>query len=257
MSRRAIVLLLLAASSSGGCTLYSVHAQDGTDAMPLELRSSSDRRRPAVGIDAQRATTQPADGVLTRLNAAKNAVVDWFNLDEFKGAAFDLASPDAYRRREAIETVVTRSYGREEPYTRVYRTAAQFDPDGLVRATAVRAINRSRDGTAGTVLVAALSDGEPQVRLEAAKALANLPTPEAEAPLRTLAQSADADLDARIAALDALRHYKSLDTQRALVAQLGGENFALAWQARRSLFLQTDADYRYDESAWLTFLTSR
>ena len=60
----------------------------------------------------------------------------------------------------------------------VYRTTAQFDADGLVRATAVRALNRVRDASSGAIFVAALGDGDPQVRLEAAKALANMPTPQ-------------------------------------------------------------------------------
>lgn len=253
MTRPLAILALLLASTSGGCMVYTVEAQGGSDALPRELRSSSDDRRPPVGVDAS-ATTQPA-GVFSLAGSAKTRVSEWFSLDEFKAAAVDLKSESADRRRRAIEQVVARTYGRREPYLNVYRTTAQFDPDGLVRATAVRAINRSRDESATGVLVAALGDGEPRVRLEAAKALCNLPTPPAEAPLRKLATTAEEDVDTRIAALDALRHYRSLDTQRALVAQLNSGTFALAWQSRRSLFLQTTADYRYDESAWLNYLT--
>ena len=260
MIRRAlaIALSLVAVGASGGCTIYSVHAQDGTDAMPVQLRSSSDDDRPAVGIAASAATTRPAGGFnpLATVGGARTRVSEWLSLDEFKAAARDLDSPVADLRRKAIEQVVARTYGRREPYLEVYRTTAQFDADGLVRATAVRAINRARDASAGAILVAALGDGEPRVRLEAAKALCNLPTPAAEFPLRKLTQSAEEGIDARIAATDALRHYPSLDARRTLVSQLNSNNFALAWQSRRSLFLQTDADYRYDESAWLNYLTT-
>ena len=263
MNRRPLVALLvvLAASSSGGCTIYSVHAQDGTDALPVDLRSSSDDRVPPVGIAAAAATTQATPGVFAEArslaSSAPRRVYEFFTLDSFKEAANNLGNPDAEVRRIAIDRVVSRRFGREQPYVSVYRTTAQFDADGLVRATAVRALNRVRDAEGGAILVAALGDGDAQVRLEAAKALANAPTPAAEVPLRKLAQSAEEDADTRVAAIDALRHYRTLDTQRALVSQLNNANFALAWQSRRSLYLQTQSDFRYDESAWLNYLTTR
>lgn len=258
MIRRTIVATLCCLLPlAGGCTIYSVHAQDGTDALPVDLRSSSDARRPVVGDVAS--TTQPSEGAMGRVgdvaSYTRTRVFEWFTLDDFKAAALDLRSERADARRKAIEQVVRRTYGRKQPYLDVYRTAAQFDPDGLVRATAVRAINRARDADASAVLVAALGDGEPRVRLEAAKALCNLPTPAAEAPLRKLVDTAEEDVDTRVAALDALRHFRSLNAQRTLVGQLNSNTFALAWQSRRSLFLQTNADYRYDESAWLNYLT--
>ena len=40
-------------------------------------------------------------------------------------------------------------------------------------------------------------------------------------------------------------------------APLDSNNFALAWQARRSLFLQTNQDFRYDKAAWLNYLTGQ
>ena len=79
----------------------------------------------------------------------------------------------------------------------------------------------------------------------------------AEVPLRNLAQSNDQDIDIRIAAMDALCHYNSLDTARVLVSQLNGNLFGLSWQARRSLFLMTGQDFRYDEAAWLNYFATR
>ena len=185
------------------------------------------------------------------------AIYEFFTLDDFKLAANNLGSPNADVRRAALERVVGSRFRNEAAYVQVYRTTAQFDGDGLVRATAVRALNRIRDASSDAIFVAALGDGDPQVRLEAAKALANLPTPAAEVPLRKLAQAAEETPDLRVVALDALRHYRTLDTQRALVGQLNNANFALAWQSRRSLFLQTQNDFRYDESAWLNYLTTQ
>jgi hypothetical protein len=40
------------------------------------------------------------------------------------------------------------------------------------------------------------------------------------------------------------------------VGTLSGKDFALAWQARRSLRAITGTDYRYDERAWLEFFAT-
>lgn len=241
-----------------GCSLITVESTSGSKAMPVELRSSSDDRRPPVGL-ANVPTTQPgmAQQASDLTAGAAQRIYEFATAGQFREAAANLRSTDADVRRVALVRVANRSYGAGLPYTDVYRTTAQVDPDGLVRATAIRSINRVRDQQSGPVLVAALADGHPQVRLEACKALANLPTPDAEIPLRAIAQANDQPNDIRIAALDALRHYNSLETQRVLVGQLNSNNFALAWESRRSLFLQTNADYRYDEAAWLNYLTTR
>lgn len=260
---RPLALALLAAglAGAGGCSLFTVNARSGTDALPVDLRSSADVEPPKVGV-ANVPSTQPTgmlDDARRRFEAVAVAgpqrIYEWLTLDRFKEAARNLKNSDADIRRVAINRVSARRYGQVPPYTDVYRTTAQFDSDGLVRATAVRAINHARDEQSDATLVAALADGHPQVRLEAAKALGNLPAPDAEPALRKLATAGDEDIDTRLAALDALRHYKTLDTQRTLVSQLNSNNFSLAWQARRSLFLQTGADYRYDEPAWLNHLS--
>ena len=93
------------------------------------------------------------------------------------------------------------------------------------------------------------------MRLEAAKALANIPDPNASAPLLKLVDSAPEPRDVRIAAADALRHYRQLDVARTLVNTLNGRDFSVAWQARKSLTRMTGSDYAYDETAWLNYLT--
>lgn len=255
---KARLLLLLAILP--GCTIYTVNSKSGSDALPLDLRSSSDVRAPKVGV-ADVPTTQP--GVTGTIVSGWDSVTslprrfyEAATPDQLRAAANALYSPDADVRRTAINRISGRNIGKRLPYTDVYREKALRDPDASVRASAVRAINHVRNDESTSALVVALGDTDAQVRREAAHALANLPTPSAEAPLRTMVLKSDEDLDTRIAAIDALRHYKSLDTQRVLVSQLNSTNFALAWQARRSLFLQTGSDYRYDEPAWLNYLAS-
>jgi HEAT repeats len=259
--RLATVLLTLALPFTG-CTLYTIDARSGSKQMPVELRSSSDRSRPLAGVDVD-ATTRPAGAMesvrdnLSRMGALPRDLYELLTMDKVVDAATSLKADDADMRRVALNRIAGRKVGRGLPYTDVYKAMGQFDDDASVRAAAVRAINQVRDRTAVGVLVAALADGDPMVRLEAAKALANMPTVAAEAPLRAIAENNEEDLDTRLAAIDALRHYKTPETQRTLVSQLNSNTFALSWQARRSLFLMTGKDMRYNESEWNRLLAAR
>lgn len=158
------------------------------------------------------------------------------------------------RRRRGINSLVERDYGRRPPYTKRYEEIAQADSDYLVRATAIRALNRARYRPATPTFIKALADAHPMVRLEAAKALANVPDPGAAAPLVAAVNNAQEDRDVRIAAADALRHYRQPDVARALAGQVGTADFAVAWQSRRSLTSITGRDLRYDQVAWLGYL---
>ena len=162
-------------------------------------------------------------------------------------------SPDA--RDAGIEGLVEKKFGKGPPYTERYKDLAENDTDYLVRATALRALNRSRDKTATPLFVKALGDPNAKVRLEACKALVNLPDPAASEPLLNLMNKPDEDKDVRIAAADALRHYKKLEVARGLVSMLGERDFGVAFQARKSLKRLTGRDLRYDETAWLEFIT--
>lgn len=165
----------------------------------------------------------------------------------------DARTPDA--RREGINSLVSRSFGKQPPYTTRYRQIGQYDPNPHVRATAIRALNRSRDGEATSLFIASLADESPLVRLEAAKALANIPDEKAIQPLLGVFNNPAEDLDIRIAAADALRHYRKLEVARALVNVLSDREFSIAWQSRQSLRAMTGCDERYDQSAWLRLLT--
>jgi hypothetical protein len=158
-------------------------------------------------------------------------------------------------RRVGINRLADRNFGRREPYTDRYMQVAQYDSDYLVRATAIRALNRSREQRATPVFIKALEDSSPLVRQEAAKALANIPDPNAAAPLGRLVANPQEPRDVRIAAADALKHYRTLDAGRALVGTLTSRDFGVAWQSRRSLIRLTGRDLKYDEGQWLQFLT--
>lgn len=159
-------------------------------------------------------------------------------------------------RRDGINRLAARTYGRGEPYTARYAQIAQTDTDYLVRATAIRALNRSRDASATPLFLKALDDENSRVRLEAAKALANVPDEAAQAKLLKMAGDDQEERDVRIAATDALRNFKRLEVARGLIGLLNQRDFGVSWQALQSLRSITGRDYRYDESAWLGLLAS-
>jgi hypothetical protein len=162
----------------------------------------------------------------------------------------------ADERRKGIYNLVQRDFGQQEPYTKRYRQIAQNDPDATVRATAIRASNASRDREAIPVFIGALNDKIDLVRLQAAKALSNNPDPSATDPLMRMLGNQAESRDVRIAAAEALRHYRNADVARVLVGVVGGRDFSLAWQSRWTLKILTGRDLGYDEHAWLEFLAS-
>jgi hypothetical protein len=164
----------------------------------------------------------------------------------------DPHSPD--NRREGINQLLTYKFTSREPYTTRYRQISAFDEDATVRAVAIRASNRARDIHASPIFVAALTDKSQLVRLEAAKALVHLPDPLAERPLSRVLGDPNEDLDVRIAAADALKHYHDIANARALAEALDDKDFGVVWQARRSLVYLTGRDFGYDDGAWLNYI---
>ena len=171
----------------------------------------------------------------------------------------DTTSPDA--RRQGLLELVERPYGGKPPYTTRYaQIAAEQSADGkkadyLLRASAIRGLNRSREPGHTALFIKALTDESDWVRLEAAKALNRLPDAEAIPVLIAVVVKIDENKDIRIAAAEALQHYKKLDVARVLVGLLGDREFGLAWQANKSLTRLTGKDLGYDDKAWLSFLT--
>jgi HEAT repeat protein len=166
----------------------------------------------------------------------------------------DTASPD--NRRRGIYALVENDFAQKEPYTTRYRQIVQSDESAAVRAAALRALNVSRDTGAADLYLKALADPDPQIRLEGAKALANMPNPDATDALLRVLNAPEEDQDVRIAAASALKYYPRRDVARALVAQLDQRTFGVAWEARRSLRQITGADYAYDNAAWLEYISN-
>ena len=161
----------------------------------------------------------------------------------------------ADNRRIGINGLVRHEFAQRDPYTTRYRQIAQSDADPLVRATAIRALNRARDAGSTDLYTKALADADPLVRLEGAKALFNMPDPAATDALLMRLNDPEENKDVRIAAAAALKFYPRPEVARALVGVLPAREFAIAWEARRSLRRITGVDYAYDDAAWLEYIS--
>jgi hypothetical protein len=182
-------------------------------------------------------------------------------------AQMENASNADWRRIGITDLVTSWDYARKPPYTTRYQQIAKNDPDYTVRAAAIRALNISRDQSATPIFITALDDESELVRLEAAKALANVPDPAAiPALMRRLngqiqvtvdgrPETVEEGKDVRIACADALRHYRTLDVARTLVSYLGERDFGVAWQSLQSLKTITGRDMEYNQGAWLQYLS--
>ena len=168
------------------------------------------------------------------------------------GYARTLNNPEANADElyEALLGMVKYDYARKPPYTDAYIQFARSSPHALVRSAALRALNISRHKPATPQFIEALADADFRVRLEAAKALANLPDSDAVQRLIALAASGEENIDVRVAAVDALKHYDDTDSRRVLVRLLESDDFAVVWQARRSLITATGQDHGFDLNAW-------
>ena len=262
------------------------------------LKADDARRLAGEGIPRQAAATQPATTQPIQVAATQPAttqpvgtaegfgdflkLIFWEgpkNLIQFftgntagKYARMMEDDKSADLRRTGITKLVSNySFARADPYTQRYWQIAQGDPDYLVRVSAIRALNRSRDRDGIPVFIRGLDDPNPLVRLESAKALANVPDESAIQPLlRHLRPEIDIrpegagpgvrperiseGRDVRVAVADALRNYKNKDVARALTDVLQDRQFEVGWQARQSLILMTAHDFRYDRDKWREYI---
>lgn len=249
--------LLLVILTTSGCRSHRVDPATQNDPLQTE--------RVAQQVEQDRRRGQAGTGFFSGLaQGARALFIDLprFLIDQATGntpLAAARQMEDRYfpdERRQGINRLVERRFGQDEPYVTRYQQIARDDPNFLVRATAIRALNRARHEPSIPLFIRALQDPHELVRLEAVKALNNMPHPDAARPLLTIIANPNEQRDVRIAAAQALRHYPTLDVARGLAAQLQNREFAIAWQSRRSLARLTGTDHGYDEAAWLNYLTT-
>lgn len=267
MRRWSVVLLLplLGAAgcfSAGGAGLGAAPATQATDRQvaatyrpgPLAIDDDSDFDPPDPVTEAIVFPFSQIGHGFSEMFAWPVQAMEKLNGDTPRHAIIQMKDErSADNRRNGMNRLLEWDYTHRPPYTRVYEGMASIDPDPTVRAAALRACNRSRDKRATPVFIKALSDKNEWVRLEAAKGLANLPDPNAAAPLTAVANNPDENRDVRIAATDALKYYRTLEIARVLSGLLADGEFSVSWQAHRSLVFLTHKDFGYDQGAWLAY----
>lgn len=208
-------------------------------------------------IDATLAVTGSAFNALAfPVTFTTEATVRWMTDDRPSKAdkmLEDKTSPD--NRREGMNKLAEFGFLKNEVFTKRCRQIAVSDTDPIVRATAIRTANRARDIKAIKLFISGLSDPSVFVRLESAKALANIPDVSAIPLLIDTLGNTNENRDVRVAAADALKHYRTLPVGRALSDALNDRSFAISWQSQRSLRYMTDRNFGYDAGAWLAYFT--
>lgn len=250
MKRRSLAWVIIAASVPLGGAIGCAGGTAKEEREPWTQK----RWAEAIREDEQRKRPEKPEAVSLVLERIREFMDVMTGKTPFNAAKalFDPANPEG--RRRAVVYLANRVYGRAEPYTNYYENMARTDDEPLVRSAALRALNRARDERMTDLFASSLDAREAAVRLEAAKALANVPDAEAVPKLIRRMQDPEENLDVRIAAADALRNYRTAEVAQALVAMLRGQ-FSVAWQARQSLKLMTGQDFRYDRTAWLDYLS--
>ncbi|HZL36349.1 MAG TPA: HEAT repeat domain-containing protein [Tepidisphaeraceae bacterium] len=190
------------------------------------------------------------------VGSATAAEIKWLSGDRPDKAytlLLDKASPD--NRRIGMNKLEKFGFASNPAFQAKCRLLATTDADETVRASAIRGENLARDRKAASIFIESLQSPNEWVRLEACKALANVPDVKAVEPLVQLLNNPEQSRDVRIAAADALKHYRSLTAARALSGALADRQFDVAWQALRSLRYLTSKNFGYDEGQWLSYFT--
>jgi hypothetical protein len=243
------------AGTASGRALSDSQATKPYVAGPIGIDDDSDFDRPDPVTNA----------ILSPFRAIGNGISQMFEapIQQIRTAQGDTARKAVLKmedkdfpdnRRYGMNRLLEFPYTKRPPYTRAYEGLARLDPDFTVRAAAIRACNRSRDRNATPIFIKGLADKNDLVRLESVKALANVPDPNAVPPLMNLANNVDENRDVRIAAVDAIKYYRTLEVARTLSGILADRDFSIGWQARRSLVYLTHKDFGYDQGAWLEYL---
>jgi len=163
--------------------------------------------------------------------------------------AFDPNDPD--RRREGINKLSDQSWGLRDPHLKGYALLLRADEDPTVRSAAARALGKAGDARYLPDLVSALErTGQPAPeRWDVAVALDKVIGDEAVEPLQRHA-TGDPDVDVRIHCVRALRHYRTTDVMRTLVACLSDPAFSVRHEAHAGLVALTGQDLGYEAADW-------
>lgn len=198
----------------------------------------------------------------------------WFNRKsprQWLDIALEHPQPD--ERRKAVAALANGPEGGADWAATAFDSIARTDPDGMVRAAAVRGLARSADGRTVPTLVKLLNSNEVRlddtlpapgpVRWEAAQLLEHLherdavPPSERETVLAAVRMRADHDTDrnVRLSALSTLGYYKDARVFPVLIAALQSRDFAIQRRAEHALYRLTGQSHELDAAAWHDWLS--
>ncbi|GEM_PF-2672272 len=163
-------------------------------------------------------------------------------------------SLDPARRREAFEYLGKPSHTRGDAALRadvcdILALALKADPDPHTRVIIVQALGEIGGADQAPALVAAMGDAEPAVRIAVCRVLGKLKAQDATANLDSLFLT-DPELDARLAAAEALGQLPGQQAALALVGGLNDPDVAVRFRCRESLKQMLGQDHGVDLNAW-------
>lgn len=251
LRKTCLLALLVVLPGTAGCASKTLDSPAPAPEVSIDDPTTSPAYVPPGGVP--QTTAELLRELFVNLPTRLGDLISGTTPSSFVRRLEDNDFPD--ERRAGVAGLANRPFGLRPPYTTRYQQLAQYDEEPIVRATAVRALNRARDASARKIFTVKLADENVNVRLEACKALSNVPDPAAGPQLLRVFNNTEESADVRIAAAGALRHYRTLEVGRALVNVLNDRDFALAWQSRESLRRMTQADRGFDQAGWLNFLS--
>jgi len=166
--------------------------------------------------------------------------------------ATDPYDPDL--RYKGTVLLGTASWGGEPLYLRLFEQHAK-DPEANVRVAAMRALGNHGGPEHAPILIEGLSDGEPRVRVEAARALQRIYAPNVavDALVRSVRQEREESAEVRTQAATALGQYPANRVAQELIAALADRSLAVNHASLNSLRILTGQDFGYDRRAWGTW----
>ncbi|HWB18653.1 MAG TPA: HEAT repeat domain-containing protein [Phycisphaerales bacterium] len=169
--------------------------------------------------------------------------------------AADKNDPDA--RRTGTTLISNSPFGGADAYLALYREYVQHDDDPLVKASAIRALARHGTPDDALLIVPHLTDENPQVRWEAAKALQRLHNPAVVADALKVIRNEEEQSDIRVAAIQALGQYPEDRVFRGLVGRLDERELSINLSAQDTLHTLTNQQFGLNSREWLQWYESK
>jgi hypothetical protein len=164
-----------------------------------------------------------------------------------------VASSKPDERREAVNWLSTGPRSSSDAITKLLGAILRGDPDPTVRAAAARALGTTINANAIDPLVAACSDPNEFVRLDAVRSLSGKTGDNAKRAL-IVRLTNDSDPQVRAAAAASLSSYRDRRVLDALIESLRDADFAIGYNAEQSLIRMTGQSFEYDADAWARWL---